>query len=123
MIAAFPQTSALLVPLLMYLVTPGGSGLAVSVLFAEARKRWPRPAQIPADPWLRCFYAWLHSPRRARYLVPALAGLLAICAAVPLALLTQQAIPGVVDVALSGALAALMTQAKHGLGLSDSVWS
>lgn len=113
-----PAILAQLIPLLTFLASTGGAGWAASVLFDLARRQLPRPtlADWRAAPLVdRLAYRLLYAPAPARLSVFVLAACIsAACSAALAAATGQQVLP-----ALDAALAVIVSQVVHVLGLPN----
>lgn len=111
-----PTTLDQLIPALSFLASAGGAGWLASALFAAARRRVPRPAPATwaaASPQRRALWRLLYAPLWARLTVFALAAAIAVGCSAALAAATGQPVAP----ALDAALAVVVSQVVHALGL------
>jgi|FLYN01.1.fsa_nt_gi hypothetical protein len=115
-----PETLRLLIPVLSFLASTAGAGLAASRLFDRLRAALPAN-ELAALPAGRLVSPLLHAPRYARLSALVLAALISVAASVALAAAQGGDLGGALDTALAASLAAIISQLMHGMGLSDEV--
>lgn len=111
------ETVAALLPILQFLVTAGGAGIAASWIFDALRALSPAPEDAPTNPLAAYAALALHSPRYSRVTVLVVAQLVGLVASVLLALVEGREIAPAVDMFA----AALISQLWHARTLSSSV--
>lgn len=107
-----PQTLAILLPFLQFLVA-GGSGALASWLFTALRNRYPLPAEPPTSALAVIGYWWLYVPLGALLSNFIAAGLISLGAAVLLALATQGDVLSAADAVIAALVAALLNQVVY----------
>ncbi|WP_026370021.1 hypothetical protein [Kallotenue papyrolyticum] len=104
------HTRDAIVPVLTLLASASGSGLAAYHLIAFLKQRIPSGNGPLAT--------LLHTPRYLRVVALLLAGVIAVLAKISLAAITGEDLLVATDLALAGALSAIVSQLLHGLTLS-----
>jgi hypothetical protein len=116
-----PATLAILLPLLQFLASTAGAGVAASRLFDWLRAELPPSRALAWPPLAQRALALLHAPRYARVGVLLLSALVSLLASAAVSALSGRPLLPDLDAALSASLAAIVSQLWHARTLSADV--
>lgn len=112
---SFATILTIVLPLLQWAATTGGSGELTAWFVNQVRAALPTE---PTNPLGRAVYALFYAPLYARITALVAAAMFSVAAQGAIAFLTQQPVSAAIDVALAAAIAAIWSQLAHGRTLA-----